>query len=80
MKNRRWGLGGLLPNHRMNILSFSTGGEHKTVADIFRICLFVLAGKVGDWKTSFTAEQDKIFQLDYERQMSDTTLKFPDLK
>lgn len=41
---------------------------------------FMRKGKVGDWKTSFTAEQDKIFQLDYERQMSDTTLKFPDLK
>ncbi|XP_018417560.1 PREDICTED: sulfotransferase 1C2-like [Nanorana parkeri] len=41
---------------------------------------FMRKGKVGDWKTLFTAQQNEMFEADYERQMSDTTLKFPKLK
>ncbi|XP_031746282.1 sulfotransferase family 1C member 4 isoform X1 [Xenopus tropicalis] len=37
---------------------------------------FMRKGKVGDWKNQFTVYQNEAFEADYERQMSDTTLKF----
>ncbi|XP_068105099.1 sulfotransferase 1C1-like [Hyperolius riggenbachi] len=39
---------------------------------------FMRKGKVGDWKTLFSAQQLEIFEADYKQQMSNTTLTFSD--
>uniref|UniRef100_A0A3P9C8J7 Sulfotransferase n=1 Tax=Maylandia zebra TaxID=106582 RepID=A0A3P9C8J7_9CICH len=37
---------------------------------------FMRKGEVGDWKNHFTAEQSKLFDEDYEKQMKDVDIPF----